>query len=120
VATQISWDAAQGIALLVPPGCILRVARQKVNREIRVSAVQDFQGLPKAFALKRQHHQKVYVGVWARVPVRVGTKQDDSLRLELAGNPLAQVGDFLLVNHLLLPAAPERMNLCEAPWSAAA
>jgi hypothetical protein len=53
----------QRVALLVAPGGILRTARHKINGEIRVNAVQDFQGFPKALAVKIQHHQKVHVGV---------------------------------------------------------
>jgi hypothetical protein len=93
----------QGVALLVPPGSILRTSRHKIKREIRVNAVQDFQGLPKAFAVKSQHHQEVHIGVRSRHPLGIGTKKDDSLRLELASNSLAQVSDLFLVNHLLLP-----------------
>ncbi len=84
----------QGVALFVPLGCILGTARHYISREIRVHTVQDFQGLPKAFTLKRQHHQDVHVGVRSRLPVGVETKKDDSFRLELACNSFAQASDF--------------------------
>jgi hypothetical protein len=79
----------QGIALFVTPGRILRTACHQIDREIRVNTVQDFQGLPKAFPIEREHHQEVDVGVRSRRPISIRTEEDNSLRLELAGNPFA-------------------------------
>ena len=38
----------------------------------------DFQGLTKTLAVKRQYHQKIHVGVRPRLPVGIGSKEDDS------------------------------------------
>jgi hypothetical protein len=68
-----------------------RRARRSTERSgsTRFRISRDF----RAFAVKRQHHQEVHVGVRSRVPISVGTKKDDSLRLELASDPLAQVNN---------------------------
>jgi hypothetical protein len=77
-------------------------AYDQIDRNAWVESTEDFGGFLRPRASTPENDQDVQVGIRSSISIRVGTEQDDPLRLEFRGDAIPQVQDALFVDHFFL------------------
>lgn len=80
-------------------GHIARRPHQKINRDARLDFLHDLRGFSGLRTLNRHDDQNVHIGIRRGIPLGVGAKEDDALRLKLLRNLAGELSDGVLIEH---------------------